>query len=62
VLIAVYLNGQELSLPEGMKVRHALTQAGLLKEIKEGKKAYDQYGNEVGLDGALSPGSKIFVR
>lgn len=45
-----------------MKVRHALIKAGLLDEIRKTKKAYDEWGNEVGLDGALSEGMKIFVK
>jgi hypothetical protein len=46
----------------GMTVRHALVKAGLLKELESGKKMYDEWGNEIGLEGALSEGSKIFLR
>ena len=58
----VYVNGAPIEVLPGMKVRHALTQAGLLSKIEDGKKVYDQWGNEVGLDGALSEGMKLEVR
>jgi hypothetical protein len=45
-----------------MTVRHALIQAGVLEEIRERKKVYDQWGHEVGLDGALSEDQKVEVR
>jgi hypothetical protein len=45
-----------------MKVKHALMNVGLLKEIEGSKKVYDEWGNEVGLDGALSEGMKIYIR
>ena len=45
-----------------MIVKHALISAGVLKVIEESKKVYDEWGNEVGLDGALSEGMKIYVR
>ncbi len=58
----VYVNGQPVKLPGGMTVRHALINAGLLQEIEAGKKVYDEWGHEVGLDGALSEEMKIYVR
>jgi len=45
-----------------MTVKHALIHAGLLKEIEGFKKVYDGWGNELGLDGALSEGMKIYIR
>jgi hypothetical protein len=45
-----------------MVVKHALLNAGLLKEIEASKKVVDEWGNEIGLDGALSEGARIFVR
>ncbi len=36
-----------------MTVKHALIHSGLLKEIEASKKVYDEWGNEMGLDGAL---------
>lgn len=45
-----------------MKVIHALIGAGLDRELERGKKVYDEWGNEVGLDGELTAGIKLFVR
>ncbi len=58
----VYVNDKTVDLLPGMKVRHALVGAGLLGELGKGRRAYDEWGNEVGLDGALSEGARIFVR
>ncbi len=58
----VYVNDKAVDLLPGMKVRHALSGAGLLRELAEGKRAYDEWGNEVGLDGALIEGERICVR
>jgi len=58
----VYVNNEPVELLPGMTVRHALIKAGLFKQIEEGRKVYDEWGNEVGLAGALSQGMKIWVR
>jgi hypothetical protein len=60
--MTVYVNNSEVSLVNGMTVKHALTAAGLIDEIKQGKKVYDEMGNEIGLGGALTEGSKIYVK
>jgi hypothetical protein len=57
----VYVNDKAVDILPGMTVRHALISAGLSCEIGR-KKVYDEWGNEIGLDGALSEGAKIFVR
>jgi hypothetical protein len=57
----IYVNEIEVALLRGMTVRHALIHAGLLKEIEKEKKVYDQWGNELGLDGAVAEGVKIYV-
>ncbi|MCX7965625.1 MAG: hypothetical protein N2596_03250 [Syntrophorhabdaceae bacterium] len=57
----VYVNGKPVELLPGMTVKHALISSGLIKEIEAGKKVYDEWGNEIGLDGALSEGVEIFV-
>ncbi|MGB5217769.1 MAG: hypothetical protein WBN66_05680 [Smithella sp.] len=49
----IWLNEQPLNLATGMKIRDALIQADLLHEIEKGGKVFDEWGNEVGLDGAL---------
>lgn len=58
----LYINDKEMELLPGMTVRHALIQGDLLKELEKGKKVLDQWGNELGLDGALHEGMKIMVR
>lgn len=58
----VYVNDEEINVPTGMTVKNALTAAGLLNEIEQGKKVYDEMGNEIGLGGALTEGTRIFVR
>jgi hypothetical protein len=58
----VYINQKSVDVLPGMTVKHALVSAGLLKEIRASKKVYDEWGNELGLDGALSEGMKIYTR
>ncbi len=58
----VFVNGFGVDAVPGMKVRHALRAAGLLDEVSRGKKVYDEWGNEVGLDGALAEGMRLTVR
>ena len=58
----VYVNDIPVDILPGMTVRHALISAGLLKEIEESKHAFDEWGNEIGLDAALSKATKIYVR
>lgn len=57
----IYVNNKPFDILPGMKVKHALISAGLLNEIESGKKVYDEWGNEIGLEGALSEGLKIYV-
>jgi hypothetical protein len=58
----VYVNQKSVDVLPGMTVKHALIHAGLLKEIEGFKKVYDGWGNELGLDGALFEGMKIYIR
>ncbi|MCX5719360.1 MAG: hypothetical protein NT055_05245 [Nitrospirae bacterium] len=58
----VYVNDTLVDILPGMTVKHALIHAGLLITIESSKKVYDEWGNEIGLDGALSEGLKIYVR
>jgi hypothetical protein len=58
----VFVNDKRVELLPGMTVKHALTQAGLLKSLEAGKRVYDEWGNEIGLDGAICENMKIFVR
>ena len=58
----VYVNDKPVQVLPGMTVKHALVREGLLRELERGKRVYDEWGNELGLDGALSEGMKINVR
>ena len=58
----VYVNDNPIQVLPGMTVKHALVHEGLLREVERGKKVYDEWGNELGLDGALSEGMRINVR
>jgi|UniRef100_A0A7C3WLB3 hypothetical protein len=58
----VYVNQRPVLLAPGLTVRHALINAGVLQEIERGLKVYDEWGNELGLDGALSEDMRLFVR
>lgn len=58
----VYINQKSVDVLPGMTVKHALVSAGFLKEIEASKKVYDEWENELGLDGALSEGMKLFIR
>ena len=58
----IYVNGLSVNVFLGMTVKHALISAGLLKEIKDSKKVCDEWGNELGLDGGLTEGMRIYVK
>jgi hypothetical protein len=58
----VYVNEKSVELVPGMQVKHALIQAGGMAAIAAGLKVYDAWGHELGLDGALADGMKIFVK
>ena len=58
----VYVNNVRVDLPEGMTVKHALIHSGLLHEVEASKRVYDEWGNEMGLEGALSEGMKLYVK
>jgi hypothetical protein len=45
-----------------MQVKHALIGAGQMAAIASGLKVYDAWGHELGLEGALADGMKIFVK
>jgi hypothetical protein len=58
----VYVNDKPIDILPGMTVKHALINAGLFKDVGSGKKVYDEWGNELGLDGTISEGMKIYVK
>jgi hypothetical protein len=60
--MTVYVNERPVEILTGLTVRHALIGAGLLGELEASKRVFDEWGNELGLDGALSEGEKIYVK
>jgi hypothetical protein len=58
----IWLNDQPIILIPGMKVRQALIQANLIQEIEKGARVFDEWGNEVGLDGALEDESRYVLK
>jgi hypothetical protein len=58
----IYVNRKPVDLAPGMQIRHALIAAGQMAAIAAGLKVYDEWGHELGLDGALAAGIKIFVK
>ena len=58
----IWLNEQAITLITGMKVRDALIQINLLQEIEKGGKVFDEWGNEVGLDGTLQDGCRYTLK
>ncbi len=59
--MTVYVNDKPVEIFVGMTVKHALISAGLLNKTGESTTVFDEWGNEIGLDGALTKGSKIYV-
>ncbi len=58
----VFVNDKPIDVLPGMTVRHALIQGGLLEKISCGEKVYDEWGHEVGQDGELTDGIKLYLR
>lgn len=58
----VYVNQRPVELLPGMTVKHALIGTDLLKEVEGDLKVFDEWGNEVGLDGGISEGMQLIVR
>ncbi len=58
----VYVNDKPVDILPGMKVRHALIAAGLFEGKIKPRRVLDEWGNEVGLDGALTEGLKIYAK
>ncbi len=58
----VYVNQRPVELLPGMTVRHALIGAGLLGEVERGRRVFDEWGNEVGLDGEIADGMQFTVK
>jgi hypothetical protein len=56
------MNDQPVTLVPGMTVRHALIQLDLLKSVEAGRRVFDEWGNEVGLDGTVEDGQRFEVK
>jgi hypothetical protein len=57
----VYINNIPFDILPGMTVKHIIINAGLMKEIEQGKRIVDEWKNELGLEGELTEGERIFV-
>ena len=57
----VFVNNQEVEILPGMTVRHALIGAGFQKTLSESARVTDEWGNAIGMDGAMAEGAKIIV-
>ncbi len=57
----VFVNSREVELLPGMTVRHALIGAGFQNSLPEGVRVTDEWGNSIGMDGAVDEGAKILV-
>lgn len=58
----IFVNDKEVYILPGMNIRHAIVSANLYEDIKSGKKVYDEWDNEVGLDGATYENMKIYIK
>ncbi|HVN96047.1 MAG TPA: hypothetical protein VMT62_06430 [Syntrophorhabdaceae bacterium] len=58
----IFVNDKEIYLLPGMKAIHAVIGAGLMDQIESGRRVYDEWGNEIGLNGEFVSDTKIFVR
>jgi len=58
--VKIYIDHSPVFVLEGMTVHHALLAAGCRGKLEK-LVVRDQWGNEVGLDGALHDGQKLSV-
>jgi len=58
----VFVNEEPVDLISGMQMKHVLIRSDKMAAIDAGFKVYDEWGHELGLDGAVAEGIKIFVR
>lgn len=57
----IYVNDIPVEILPGMTVKHALISAELFNDADSIKRVYDKWGNEIGLDGELTEGERIYV-
>jgi|GEM_PF-3128990 len=60
--IKVYLDGKEVLIFKGMKVKHILSTEVLNAVRKGGKYIVTSDGHNVGLEGNLSQGERFFIK
>ena len=58
----IWVNDQPVALLPGMTVRQALMQLDLLKDVEAGRRVFDEWGNQVGLDGTVEEGQRFEVK
>jgi hypothetical protein len=58
----IWLNDRPIDLLTGMTVRQALIRADLLTLVSKGARVYDEWDNEMGLDGALLEGMRLRIK
>lgn len=58
----IWINDRPVTLLVGMTVRQALIQLELLGAVEEGRRVFDEWGNQVGLDGTVEEGQRFEVR
>jgi hypothetical protein len=57
----IYVNDIPVEIMPGMTVKHALISAGLFNDADSIQSVCDKWGNEIGLDGELTEGERIYV-
>jgi hypothetical protein len=57
----IYVNDTPVEILPGMTVKHALISSELFKGANSIQSVFDKWGNEIGLDGELTEGERIYV-
>jgi hypothetical protein len=57
----IYVNDIPVEILPGMTVKHALISSEMFKDADSIDRVCDKWGNEIGLDGELTEGERIYV-